>query len=194
MKKSIIYYVLVFLSLVTVYHSYNQRKSFEEKLWILQSDLLETRFELTALKEEQSIGLSTNGTILSDSLRHVLPSQTLILRLHNGICLSCYTENILKLKNELAKKGKGLLVLGSYTFDGGLKDEIAAIQDKELKSLNMPALRIMPANSLDRPYVFYVNRQGQIEHLHFFSKKDFSLTSEYLQSTERFLSLPSIKE
>ena len=60
----------------------------------------------------------------------MLPPQTLILRLHNGICLSCYTENILKLKNELTKRGKGLLVLGSYTFDGGLKDEIAGYKTK----------------------------------------------------------------
>ncbi len=194
MTRTATYYILIFFSLATIWYSYNQRKSFEEKLWTLKSNLLETRFELTDLKEKQRIGLSTNGIVISDSLKNKLPQQTLILRLHNGICLSCFVENIIMLKTELTKRGKGLFVLGSYTFDGGLKDEIAIIQDKILKSLNVPALQIMPADSLDFPYIFCVNEQGQIENLYFFSKKDFSPTLEYLKSMERFdLLLPPLK-
>lgn len=64
MKRNLIYYVLIIVSLVTIYYSYNQRKSYEEKLWALSSNLLETRFALTDLKENQSVGLSTNGTVI----------------------------------------------------------------------------------------------------------------------------------
>lgn len=185
MKRTLIYYVLIIVSLVTICYSYSQRKSYEEKLWAFSSNLLETRFALTDLKEKQSVALSTNGTIILDSLKHKLPLRTLILRLHNGICLSCYAENLLMLKTEIDKRTEELFVLGSYTFDRGLKDEIAMFQDEKLKSINVPALRIMPADSLDLPYVFCVNERGQIENLHFFVKKDFSPTLDYLKSIER---------
>lgn len=183
--KRYLYYILIIISLITVYYSYRQRKSFEDKLWILNSNLLETLIELSDLKEKQIIGLSTNGTLITDSIRKKLPLHTFILRLHNGICLSCYEENIKLLYADLEKKGKDLFVLESYTFDGGLKDEISIIKGKIPKSSNIPELSIMPADSLGIPYVFLINENGQIKDLHFLLKKDYSLTSEYLKSIER---------
>ena len=164
--KKYLYYILITIPLITAYYSYSQRKSFEDKLWNLNSNLLETH-------------------IVTDSIRNKLPLHTFILRLHNGICLSCYAENIQLLYADLEKKGKDLFVLGSYTFDGGLKDEISIIQGKVPKSSNIPKLSIMPADSLGIPYVFLINENGQIKDLHFLLKKDYSLTSEYLKSIER---------
>ncbi len=183
--KKYLYYILITIPLITAYYSYSQRKSFEDKLWNLNSNLLETHIELSDLKEKQMICLSTNGALITDSIRNKLPLHTFILRLHNGICLSCYAENIQLLYADLEKKGKDLFVLGSYTFDGGLKDEISIIQGKVPKSSNIPKLSIMPADSLGIPYVFLINENGQIKDLHFLLKKDYSLTSEYLKSIER---------
>lgn len=186
MMKTLLYIGLVLLSLVTVFYSYTQRRSLESKFWSLKNIIVETRYELNDIKEQQRICLATNGFIVHDSLRSKIPIHTLVLRLHNDICLSCYAENIQLLGSALEKMEQGLFILGSYSFDGSLRDEISIIKDSTLRTINIPALHIIPADSINVPYVFFINENGQLTNVHFFAKKDFSLTQEYLKSIERF--------
>ncbi len=187
MKNTIIFGTLIALTAITICFSYLHRSKFEDKLWAQNSNLLEMRFALNDIATKEKITFSTNGIVLSDSVVSLLPSDTYILRLHNGICMSCYAENLVKLKEMLDKTKKTLFILGSYTFDMVFRDEFSFIQNQNVSSINIPALKIMPADSLEIPYVFHLNTQGKIDHLHFFEKRDFSLTQQYLESIQRLL-------
>ena len=49
--KKYLYYILITIPLITAYYSYSQRKSFEDKLWNLNSNLLETNIVLNKNRE-----------------------------------------------------------------------------------------------------------------------------------------------
>lgn len=185
MKNAVTFSILIVLSLVTIGYSYFQRDKFEDKLWIQNSNLLEARFALSDIKEKEKMAYLTDGVTLCDSVVSLVPSDVYILRLHEGVCMSCYANNVKMLAEVLDSIGKNLFVIGAYTFDSALKEELSFIQTSNIKSINIRELSIMPADSLEIPYIFHLTSQGKIDHLHFFEKHDFSLTRQYILSIQR---------
>lgn len=153
-RATLIHTALIVLTLSTITISILQRNSFENKLWIQNSALLETKFELADIIEKEKMRLSTNGIKLPDSITVRLPSNSFILRMHNNVCLSCYAEILIKLQDKLSSENKELFILGSYSFDSILQEEISIIKGENVTSTNIPNLQIMPADSLEQPYLF----------------------------------------
>ncbi len=177
--------ILILTVCISVVYSYIQRNEYEDRLWTLNSLLIENKNELFNIKEKLSTELKLEGYILDDSITSIIPPYTLILRLHNNVCLSCYTDILLKLKSELEKKNQDLFILGSYTFESNLKKEISIIQCTTQKYANIPTLVIPPADSIETPYLFFLDNKGRIVHPHILIKKDFQTTYQYLQHIKR---------
>lgn len=186
-RNTIIYFALIIMTLSTIVVSILQRDGFENKLWTQNSVLLEAKFGLADLKEKEKIRLSTNGIKLPDSITIQLPSNTFILRMHSNVCLSCYAENLIKLQKLLSNKNKKLFVLGSYSFNSILEEEISIIKGENVASINIPNLQIIPADSLEQPYLFFLENHGKITHTHFFEKHEFELTQYYLEAIQRLI-------
>lgn len=185
MKGTIFFVVLIILTIITICFSYRQRSKLEDKLWTINSNLLETRFELDDMRAKTIVCYSTNGVTLPDSIASLLSDSVYILRLHNNICMSCYAEHLIRLKEKLNMTKQQLYVLGSYIYDDALRDEISILTDSNLRVINIPALEIMPADSMEIPYIFLLNPRNKLEYVHFFEKHDFTITEEYLKSNLR---------
>lgn len=127
--------ILILTVCISVVYSYIQRNEYEDRLWTLNSLLIENKNELFNIKEKLSTELKLEGYILDDSITSIIPPYTLILRLHNNVCLSCYTDILLKLKSELEKKNQDLFILGSYTFESNLKKKYLSFN---VQHKNMP--------------------------------------------------------
>lgn len=109
-----------------------------------------------------------------------------VLRLHTGVCLSCYTDILLKLKGILDnRKIIKLFVLGSYSFETTLKEELSVINCENVDFINIPALEILLADEVGRPYLFVLNANNLMNNLYFCQKEEFVSLERFLYSVER---------
>lgn len=179
--------VIILLSLfVIVYCLFNLKQKYEDNIWNLQSALLEEQLKVVDIKDIQAYSLDSEGITLSDSIKRNIPKDVCILRLHDGICLSCYAENIQKFEAETHYfKNIRLFVLGSYNFISQLKTELKSMNIDNISFLNLPSSYILPADSIGRPYVFLLNENGRVNNLYFFQKNEFSSINKYLKAVER---------
>lgn len=165
------------------------RNKTEAKLWQLKSVLLEEQFKIAEFKDIQNYSLNSEGLILSDTIKKVLPDNVCVLRLHDGICLSCYAENLLLLEKKMNQvEDIRLFVLGSYNFTTQLKEELASVNMSKVKSINILAHDILPADSIGRPYLFFLNKKGMVKNLYFFQKEDYASIDVYLRAIQRIKS------
>lgn len=165
------------------------RNKTEAKLWQLKSVLLEEQFKIAEFKDIQNYSLNSEGLILSDTIKKVLPDNVCVLRLHDGICLSCYAENLLLLEKKMNQvEDIRLFVLGSYNFTTQLKEELASVNMSKVKSINILAHDILPADSIGRPYLFFLNKKGMVKNLYFFQKEDYASIDLYLRAIQRIKS------
>lgn len=185
MKRTVIILFLIVLFLLIGYNTYKMKEQFEDKFWNLNSAFLEIKFALGDLKESQYSVWDTEGLLLPDSVRDLIPRGTCILRLHNNICLSCYAENLMRFENYVDT----LFVVGSYSFNTIFENELSVFHKRHLKSINIPSLSIIPADSIERPYLFILNKNGAVDNVFFFEKGDFSSVNRYMQSAKRQLLL-----
>lgn len=165
------------------------RNKTEAKLWQLKSVLLEEQFKIAEFKDIQNYSLNSEGLILSDTIKKVLPDNVCVLRLHDGICLSCYAENLLLLEKKMNQvEDIRLFVLGSYNFTTQLKEELASVNMSKVKSINILDHDILPADSIGRPYLFFLNKKGMVKNLYFFQKEDYASIDVYLRAIQRIRS------
>lgn len=165
------------------------RNKTEAKLWQLKSVLLEEQFKIAEFKDIQNYSLNSEGLILSDTIKKVLPDNVYVLRLHDGICLSCYAENLLLLEKKMNQvEDIRLFVLGSYNFTTQLKEELASVNMSKVKSINILDHDILPADSIGRPYLFFLNKKGMVKNLYFFQKEDYASIDLYLRAIQRIKS------
>ena len=102
------------------------------------------------------------------------------------MCLSCYAENLSKLVQRVIEMDSlELLILGSYTYNSALKDELSVISSANLNFINFPSLVIMPADSLSQPYLFVLDERKMINNLFFFQKEDMESVDKYLHNLLR---------
>lgn len=167
--------------LITGVSFLNYKNKIENTIWKLKSTLLEYKFELSDWEERKLYELNTEGVLLPDSLRNTLNKYT-ILRLHDGICMSCFAENLSRLIEVTKKDSIPILVLGNYIYKSALREDLKSIGGENLIFLSLPTLSIVPADSLGQPYLFDVDVNGKIQHVFFVSKDKYNLTNSYLKS------------
>lgn len=184
-KTTITFFILIALNILTISVSVLQRNEFENRLWTQNSAFVEMKYELEDLRNKEVFAISTNGVTLSDSVVNLLSHYPYILRLHKDLCISCYADNLIRLKESLEEKEKNLFILGSYASGETFKNEISMIQGKFVNSCNISELEIMPADSLGISYIFHINGNGKIDHLHFIGKYSFETTQQYLKAASR---------
>lgn len=176
---------IIFIIIVG-YGAFRVRHDLEKIIWQLKSALLEEKFKVSNLEEIQLYTLNTEGAVLPDTIVKYIPEGVCILRLHDGICLSCYAENLSRLESHIdGSDGIRLFVLGSYNFTTQLKEELMGVDLNQVKFVNLPSCKVLPADSIGCPYLFTINKEGVIMNLHFFQKENFSLTSRYFQAIKR---------
>lgn len=154
----------------------------------LTQDLVELKVELTDASESRSFALDSENSLLElDIEKSLLDSTALVLRLHDDICLGCYVENLINLRNKLSNDFRdiNLLVLGSYNFLSQLKDILIELDMQNLKYVNVANRNILPADSLRMPYLFSVNKNKKVQHVYVLQKKDLDSIDKYLLSIKR---------
>lgn len=179
--------IILFITIVLAgYTIYIVKERSEDKVWKLHSTLLEARYRLFDMKEKQLYKLETEGLLLPDSVKEKITPNTCVVRLHNDMCLSCYAENLSKLVQRVIEMDSlELLILGSYTYNSALKDELSVISSANLNFINFPSLVIMPADSLGQPYLFVLDERKMINNLFFFQKEDMESVDKYLHNLLR---------
>ena len=177
---------MIIISLVIVIQTSVIKYKLEDQVWKLNSAFLENKFRLSDITENQLLALNTEGFSLSDSIRKIIPDNACVLRLHTGVCLSCHAENLLRLKKMLDSQKKiKLFVLGSYSFEATLKEELSAINCRNVEFVNISTLEIIPADESGQPYLFVLNENGLINNLFFCQKAEYDSLEGFLHSIER---------
>mgnify|MGYP003311457856 CR=1 FL=1 len=179
------YLCLVLISIVVLVITglcfWNYKRITENSIWKLKSTLLEYKFELSDWEERKLYELKTEGVLLPDSLLDTMVKYS-ILRLHDGICMSCFADNLSQLIKFVQKDSIPILILGNYMYKSAFKEDLRIIGGDNFKLLNLPSLSIMPADSLEQPYLFEVGVDGKIQNVFFINKDKYELANSYLKS------------
>ena len=179
------YLCLVLVSIVVLIITglcfWNYKRITEKLIWELKSTLLEYKFELSDWEERKLYELKTEGVVLPDSLLDTINNHA-VLRLHDGICMSCFADNLSRLIKLVQKDSIPVIILGNYMYKSSLKEDLRIIGGDKCKLLNFPSFRIVPADSLEQPYLFEVGVNGKIQNVFFINKDKYEFGNSYLKS------------
>lgn len=184
MKRGIIIFTIVLTVSCVVYYCVDTNKNISEKMWGLYSELVERETIISDMQEIQSYQIKSECRNLGRDIRYKLPSNLYIVRLHDDICLDCYAECLVRLKNELKDDTK-LFILGSYHFSTTFKDILMSLNLDSVKYENIPDTFILPADSINRPYVFSLDEYGCTHNVFIFSRKEYDTIKEYVNLIKR---------
>jgi hypothetical protein len=173
--------ILIVAFLVTGISFWNYKNKIENIIWKLKSTLLEYKYEVSDWEERKKCELNTEGVVLPDSLQNIIDNNC-VLRLHDGICMSCFAENLSRLLEIARKDTISILILGNYMYKSSFKEDIKLIGGECFDSMNLLTLSIIPADSLEQPYLFDVDVNGKIQNVFFVSKDKYELGNSYLNS------------
>ena len=160
----------------------------EKALFALQNDYSNTRFELWDWKDDQRYRLKTEGEQLPDSLARQLPAGTCILRIHNSGCLACFAQNFTQLYAWVRQKQLPLFVLGTYRTQRIFKKELAGLIPLDsVPHVNVDNWGFLPADSIDKPYLFVKGAGGRVQQVYLFNKYEYETLGMYLDGVKKSL-------
>lgn len=164
-------------------HINQTQQTARETLLNKQKQYDNCRFELMDKNEKQQYTILSEGQTLPDNLK--LKENVCILRLHDGACLGCYAENIIRLFNILEAEKMEIFILGSYSTQKQFQAELSGITElNATNSLNIRGLTCLPADSLDCPYLFSITN-NKSRNVFIFEKGNFDMIYEYIQMLKR---------
>ena len=184
--KYFIYIIIFGGVLFFSYQLYNKDKTLDRKIFDIEYKLIQDQEIIAKSASEKLIGLQMENTkIPSEQISYDSLNAIPILRLHNEICLSCYTYNIKYLLNSFEKSGLDLVVLGTYpsdamfqknTHDLGIENNIQIINDKKCHLI---------ADTEKSPYLFTLSKENKITKVFFINKNDTLSIIEYINMLNR---------
>lgn len=159
-------------------------KDISDTIWKLQSNLVEKETTISEIDEMQVCQLRSEHLNINKKIQEKIPKGSYIIRLHDGVCLDCYAECIIRLNKEVRDNSK-LFILGSYHFSATLKDIITSLKLDSIKSENIPDKYILPIDSCGKPYVFSIDNNGYTKHVFLFTKKNYRTIKDYVNLLQR---------
>lgn len=170
-KSLIIIFLIVLVTLGTCLYIKNVKEKFEDTYYVLKSRLLEANETLKKYSEEELLSFQTVNTPINikDSIPFSLDKKTIYLRLHENICISCYTEHIIQLIKFSYENKFNIVLIASYNSRAAF-NEIKKFFDIQY-TIN-DSKYDLPADKCGVPYIFVKTENGMINHLLFFKKND----------------------
>lgn len=179
-RNIIIGIVLLMMILgLCVYVKYTLEKV-RKVLFVTQTEYENCRFTLLENQEAQSYAIKSEFYPISNEVLKLLKEKMCILRIHDGACLGCYAENLLRFTKEMRRRGLNLLVLGTYSTNRQFQSELSDIIVLDsLNSVNVKELYCSPVDSLGCPYLF-INDSGRIRNVYVFEKGEYNSIIQYV--------------
>lgn len=159
------------------------QKKVKQTLYEIQREYNNSRHDLLDMKEVRHYVLASEEY---PTPRELNPKQDVcILRIHDGACLSCYTDNLIYFFKEMDANKLDFFVLGSYSTFKQFQAELTGIASVDtLNSMNRFDLFCLPADTLNKPYLF-MNKRGKAQHVYAFEKGEVGTISQYIQMLKR---------
>lgn len=181
--NTIIFSIAVFILAGVIVLVYAEQDDIEKTLFDLQAKLSNTRFGLMDKQDEQQYTIKTEGFPIADSIAAALPDKSCILRIHDGGCLACYAKNFIEFYR-IAKESKfKVFILGSYSTIDQFKAEMAGFMPMDsVQYANMRIYGFLPADSIDKPYIFTKGANNRAERVYIFNKYEYQTLNLYLNS------------
>lgn len=183
--KYTLYFVLIVGGVYLSYISFMKYKELDDKIFSVEYELIQCRELLNDNNAAIHAGLKSNYTILSFSEIPHDGFVRLVLRLHEGMCLTCHSASLKYLVQKLLERQISLTIVGSYASTDVFERELKRIGGIEFERLNNNSLRSVVADEQNRPYLFLLSPQGQISDVFFLTKKDTLLINEYIRMVEK---------
>lgn len=165
------------------YGVYNSYKALNRKIYEIEYEVIQYREVVKQNDSQRMAALQLENTVIDPSvIRNDSIEPDVILRLHEGICMACYFNNVKFLIDCLDKKGKKILILGNYpneaVFNKVLRDlgsspKIQVINDKRYHNSR--------ADDVKAPYLFRIAENNKIKNAFFIDKGDTLTISEYVK-------------
>lgn len=158
-------------------------KKVKGSLFALQTKYTNTRLQLLEAKETLYYTVVSERNNISDDLHKVLPKDICILRLHDVACMGCYAENITKFSQKMKENNSPFFVLSSYHNKKQLFADLSGIITLDSTNyLNINQYGILPADSINRPYLFIRNGNNTIQDVYIFEKGEYELLDKYINT------------
>lgn len=179
-------FVCVFVWLGTLF--YKKYKAIDLDIFTLEYNLSIAQDLLREKKTVDHLSMEFESTILplsKDSLDKI-PTDVVVVRLHENICMSCYFSATKYLFDKMGKNEMSFIVLGSYLNKGRFKKQLKELELLETRAFNMPFIsQDYPLDGVNIPYVFILSPQREIKELFFLDKSDSTSSNEYISMIQR---------
>ncbi len=177
MKNNTILYCIVTVCLVCVlgliWKIRLQSRTIDAYGQVMMSErnFIEVRDQIQDLRDKeiltlQSVGCDISGT----SVRRDNNPSRVYLRLHEGVCASCYVNSIIDIYKALSDMIP-VSIVGSYSYRSAYDDLLRDCNMAEADSVNdISILNHIPADSANIPYIFTLNDRGAVNSILFLDK------------------------
>lgn len=188
--KNLLLGILLFITMVLLcmYIKHTQVKM-KNVLFTMQKENNNCQFELFDKKEANYYSLASEMHPVPEMLNFLSNKNVCVLRIHDGTCLGCYAENLIRFSKLMNEKNIDFFVLGSYSTNRQFYSEIFNILKVDsLNSINSRGLVCLPADSLNRPYLF-IKDKGIAHHVYVFEKGEYNNINQYINMLERLYTI-----
>lgn len=186
LKYSFLFIILTGLFIWAGYGLYKKDKNIGYEIFNLEYQLMGTRDHLKEKIETARLTISFENTRLpipEDDLKKITPG--VIIRLHNDICMACYSGSVKYFFDKLHKIGIPYSVLGSYPNSSKFRKQLKDMEARTEEMINIPTIENYPPDKIMTPYAFVLSQEGEIKNLFFLDKTDSTLSNEYLNLIKR---------
>lgn len=176
MKNKILYGLLLIFTasivLYTLFSILNERKNSEIISLLADKKIIDSEERSRTLEKMDIYTLkSISKEIYKDDIDSLkLLPHTIYLRIHQNMCLACYTSTI----NNISDKIKNMPMVGSYDYISSFNSIVKefCFLDTVKSKNNLHFLNKIPADSLNKPYLFTINEKNRINSLFFLEKEN----------------------
>jgi hypothetical protein len=177
MKKNIIHWGIIAVCVICIiglnYKRWLQSRTIDAYSQILsiERNFIEIEDQLRDLRNREMLTLQSIGVkIPKINNRQTNNEPKIYLRLHQGICMSCYINSIIEIYSSLSESFP-VLIVGSYQYQSAYDDILRDSKLTDKDHLNeVSILNRIPADSADAPYVFTIDESGGIGNILFLDK------------------------
>lgn len=152
-------------------------------LFELQTKYTNTRSQLLDTKEILYYTIISSRENISNDLYEVLPQNVCILRLHDVACMGCYAENVIRFSQKMRKDSLPFFILSTYSNEKQLNSDLSGIISLDsVNHFNINQYGILPADSINRPYLFIRDSNDKIQNVYIFEKGEYGMLDKYINA------------
>lgn len=186
MSKLLISLIIIEL-LLSIYLGitiYNIRRNCFKLVNYKNSEIFDTRSANSYLNQLNNFRLQTENSEISISDVEALKNLdfNLVLRLHENICIKCYTTPIEQSILTIKKNNQKLIILGSFQFHSVMNAIITDLGLSEFENFNLKDKITLPADSANAPYFFTVSNNKTVKNTYILQKDNLQNLYFYFKS------------